>query len=502
MAVQFPQWEKKFLPNRKSEPPAPSPFARFFGDLNVRPKLMVLHNLFFLVLTVSVYLSLIPLFENRVAKAQARELSLLTKLFLDNQPLQLPGLEIYQYREGTAEALEIPPSVRNWLELHPGQIYNDRSAGVLYRLVPPTGQFRRLQTPKAFYDEVVERAKFTIFLVLGVLYTLAVAFLELAIMPRYVYRPIRRFLEADRAALRGDRAAELIPHEEIPGDEIGQIMLSRNATVRELRKRQRELAEALATLERTAAELQDKNRQLESARRSLMDQDRLATLGRLSASVAHELNTPLAVLIGSIEKLEETVPQAAAQERLGRMKRVALRLKRISESLLGFARARREAFEPVKVRDIVEEAWQLVAIDEKAADVVFVNTVPEHVRVTGNGDRLIQLFLNLVRNALDAVQAGGEIQVSARPLEEGGRRWHVISVADTGPGIPPEVLPEIFDAFVTTRLDARGTGLGLTVAEGIATQHGGSIQASNRPGGGALLEVKLPAEPDAQPPAS
>ncbi len=490
------------MSDRKVELSSVLPVATFFGDLNVRPKLLLLHNLFFLVLAASVYLSLIPLFESRVASARAREMSLLTRIFLDNQPLQLPGLELYQYREGTADALSIPQSIRNWLELHPGQLYNDQSAGFLYRLVPTTGQFRRLATPAAFYDEVVDRAKFTIFLVLGLLYALAIALLELTIMPRYVYRPIRRFLEADAAALRGDRVGELIPREEILGDEIGQIMLSRNATITELRKRQRDLARALETLEQTAAELKEKNRQLESARQNLMDQDRLATLGLLSASVAHELNTPLAVLIGSIEKLAETIPQAPAQERLQRMKRVALRLKKISESLLGFARARREVFEPVALRPVIDEAWSLVAIDEKAAEVTFENRVPPEAIVRGNADRLVQLFLNLIRNSLNAVAEGGLIRVSAVAQMEGGQGWQLVAVEDNGPGIPPEVLPEIFDAFVTTRLDARGTGLGLTVAEGIVTQHGGTIQASNRAGGGALLEVKIPAEDHAPTPAT
>jgi hypothetical protein len=145
-----------------------------FGDLNVRPKLMVLHNLFFLILTVSVYLSLIPLFESRVASAKGRELSLLTKLFLDDRPPDMPGLEVYDYREGTAEALQIPDNILNWLELHPGQIYRDSATQVMYRLIPGTGQFRRLQAPDIFYDSVVQRAKFTIFLVLGILYALAI----------------------------------------------------------------------------------------------------------------------------------------------------------------------------------------------------------------------------------------------------------------------------------------------------------------------------------------
>jgi two-component system NtrC family sensor kinase len=467
--------------------------ARSFGDLNVRPKFMVLHNLFFLVLAASVYISLIPLFETRVASAKGRELSLLSKLISEDRSLQVPGLEVYNYREGSAEALEIPEAAHNWLELHPGQVYRDTENSRIYRLTPATGQFRRMDAPNEFYDDVVQRAKMTLFLVLGVLYCLAILLLELVIMPRYVYGPIHRFLEADVAIQKGDRNAELIPDRVIYGDEIGQIMRSRNATVSELRKQERNLEEALEALEVTAEELKTKNAQLEAAKASLEEQDRLASLGLLSASVAHELNTPLAVLLGSIEKLTETVPSPVAQERLARMRRVAQRLKKISESLVDFARERKQEMEAVPLRALIDEAWSLVAIDEKSSQVSFRNCVEEPARAYGNADRLIQVFVNLLRNSLNAVDSEGTIRVASQPVAENGRRWTSISVEDNGPGIPAEVLPEIFEAFVTTRLDSRGTGLGLTVAEGIVTQHGGLITASNRNGGGARLEVKLPA---------
>jgi signal transduction histidine kinase len=114
--------------------------------------------------------------------------------------------------------------------------------------------------------------------------------------------------------------------------------------------------------------------------------------------------------------------------------------------------------------------------------------------VSGNPDRLAQVFVNLLRNALNALEApGGEIDVRVRPARRDGRDGFAITVEDNGPGIPEAVLPQIFDAFVSTRLDARGTGLGLTVAHGIVTQHGGTITARNRPEGGACLEVWLPA---------
>jgi signal transduction histidine kinase len=396
--------------------------ARSFGNLKVRPKLMVLHNLFFLVLTCSAYFSLIPLFEKLVADAQAREVS------------------IVQRTSGSQ----------------------------------PQGQsLTELKQSQRSYESAVKRAKLTLFLVLGSIYILAVLLLESAIMPLYVYRPLRKMLEADTATQSSDRDRELIPSEEILRDEIGQIMRSRNETVAALRRREDELATALRRLE---------------------EQDRLVSLGLLSASVAHELNTPLAVLNGSIEKLIETTSDSHTLDRLARMQRVAQRLQRISESLVDFSKTRKQQMEPLAVRPLVEEAWALVAIDERSSGVEFTNEVRAEDSVIGNSDRLVQVFVNLLRNALNAIEsASGRITVRSRRREIRGEPWISIAVEDNGPGISADVLPDIFDAFVTTRLDARGTGLGLTVAEGIVTQHGGTISASNRADGGACLEVSLPA---------
>jgi signal transduction histidine kinase len=358
---------------------SPKRVTRLFGDLKVRLKLMVLHNVFFLILALGVYFALYPY----------------------------------------------------------------------------------LSTP----------AKTNLFIVLGGIYILAVLVLETTIMPLYVYRPLQLMLEADQATQHGDRDRELISEAFIPADEIGHIMRSRNATVMELRKREEDLEEALRKLEA---------------------QDRLVSLGLLSASVAHELNTPLSVLQGSIEKLTETSDDAATLERLARMLRVTQRIRRISESLVDFSRVRKQHMEPVPLRHLIDEAWALVAIDKKAAASRFANHVDAGDVVTGNSDRLVQVFVNLLRNALYAVPSSGEIAVHSKRLNRNAQPWISVTVEDNGPGIAPDVLPDIFEAFVSTRLDAKGTGLGLTVAEGIIHQHGGTITASNRAQGGACLEVTLP----------
>ena len=389
--------------------------GKVFGNLKVRPKLMVLHNLFFLVLTAATYYSLIPLYDQLVTETGTRPVSI-------SEPN--PGANAEAARQAQRSALT--------------------------------------------------QARVRLFLVLGIIYLLAVILLESVIIPRYVYRPLRRMLQADSATQAGDREGELIPESEILGDEIGQIMRSRNDTVEALRKQEDELAAALRRIE---------------------EQDRLVSLGLLSASVAHELNTPLAVLNGSIEKLIETNQDAHTQERLARMHRVTQRLRRISESLVDFSRVRNTQMEPTSLRPLIEEAWALVAIDEKSSHMEFVDQTSVEHRVIGNPDRLLQVFVNLLRNALNAIGAdgSGRIEVHTRREQRDGRAAVVLTVEDNGQGIPASVLPDIFDAFVTTRLDAHGTGLGLTVAEGIVTQHGGAITASNRLQGGACLEVFLPA---------
>jgi len=396
-------------------------------------------------------------------------------------------LRHYDLRTGSADDFGLPAEALSFFRREPGAIWRMTSSSEhVYKRITDSEHFYQITLPVAFYSDSLLSAKQAVFSVLALIYMLAVLFLELVILPGYVYRPIRLMLDADDAAQAGDRSAEIVAEEQIPGDEIGQIMRSRNATVRELRAREDDL-------ERAARDLRSKNEMLESAKRSLEAQDRLVSLGMLSASVAHEMNTPLAVLHGSIEKLLETTGDAHARSRLERMKRVTGRLRQISAGLLDFARARRREYGPVELRPLIEEAWQLVAIDDKSAEVHFTNLVPVGEFVRGDAGQLVQVFVNLLRNALNAVGPGGLISTGSRAATLGAQAAYAIHVEDNGPGIPPEVLPDIFDAFVTTRLDARGTGLGLTVAEGIVNQHGGGITACNRGGGGARLEVVLPA---------
>jgi len=452
---------------------------RAFDGLKVRPKLIILHNVFFAVLAVSVYFSSIPLLSKQLEATRDREVRLYERMFREGlltvDQAKLDS-RIYELQVGSAEQLGLSDQGRRYLLGHPGEIWRQQS-DVVFRPGKSAGRFERLTLLFDVYDTSLRRARLSLFVVLGTIYVLSIAFLEFIIMPQYVYGPIRLMLEADHATQSGDRENELIDERFITKDEIGRIMQSRNSTVIELRRQEDDLASALQKIE---------------------EQDRLVSLGLLSTSVAHELNTPLAVLQGSIEKLLEIEKNTHTLDRLARMLRVTQRLRKISEGLVDFARLRTQETEAVFLRPIVEESWALVAIDEKASAVSFHNEIGENDAVPGNADRLVQVFVNLLRNALLAVPNEGEIRVQSKSLTRGNQEWICCTVLDNGPGIPSHVLNSLFKAFVSTRLDSRGTGLGLTVAEGIVTQHGGSITADNRPSGGAALRVLLP---KAKPPS-
>ncbi|MBV8705736.1 MAG: hypothetical protein JO182_15900 [Acidobacteriaceae bacterium] len=461
------------LSNCKAAKP-PNVLIRSFGGLRVRHKLAILHNIFFGVLAVSVYLSLIPLLSGHLEATREREFRMYAQMFssgLLNEQQSGADSSIYELRAGTAAKLHLSTEGLEFLREHPHAVWRQNSES-LYRLSQSPDRFLRLSLAPEFYDATLRRARWSLFAVLGTIYLLSIAVLEFIIMPQYVYQPLALMLDADAATQSDDRSHEMIDERFIMRDEIGQIMRSRNATVAQLRQQEDHLAGALQKLE---------------------EQDRLVSLGLLSTSVAHELNTPLAVLQGSIEKLIETKQDTLTQERLARMLRVTQRLRKISEGLVDFARVRRDETENVHLRPLIDESWTLVAIDEKAAVVNFINDVNAEHAVVGNADRLVQVFVNLLRNALLAVSNGGEIRAESKQQFKNGSRWICCTVLDNGPGIPAHVLNHVFEAFVSTRLDASGTGLGLTVAEGIVTQHGGTIIAANRAGGGAALEVMLPA---------
>ena len=250
---------------------------------------------------------------------------------------------------------------------------------------------------------------------------------------------------------------------------------------------ERELREARSRAER---------RQMED---QLMASDRMASMGMLAAGVAHEINNPLAAVMGNLSIICETLedPSASrhdlreAAEAAADALSAADRVRQIVRDVRIFSRGAEERSVPVDLHRVLDSTLRMAWNDirHRARVVRNFGAIPA---VMGSEPRLGQVFLNLVLNAAQAIPEGNALQNEIRlsTWMEGSRV--VIEVADTGTGIAPELLPHLFTSFVTTKAPGQGTGLGLSISRRIVNALGGEISAENRPGRGATFRVVLP----------
>lgn len=231
---------------------------------------------------------------------------------------------------------------------------------------------------------------------------------------------------------------------------------------------------------------------IEAARARLVQSEKLAALGQLSASIAHEVRNPLAVIRSAAQSLGESVAGRDAEgERACRFITAEIdRLTSVVGSLLAFARPLRLDLKPVAVDELFDGALQLAAPDLTRAHVQVARPLPTApLRVRADVDLVRQVLVGLLVNAVEAVGRNGAITLDAHDREGAIE----IEVADSGPGVPTELRSRIFEPFFTTR--AKGTGLGLPIARQIIEAHGGKLDVGERRGGGARFTVRLPAAP-------
>jgi signal transduction histidine kinase len=216
--------------------------------------------------------------------------------------------------------------------------------------------------------------------------------------------------------------------------------------------------------------------------------DRLAALGRFASSVAHELRNPLTGIATGVQYLSRGFPEGDDRhESVAFILREVVRLNQIVQDLFTASRPRDLRLEPVSIRDVAERALRgLNPTPQDAGVTIVLEGADDWPGIVADADQLLQVFLNLIQNAVQATEAGGRIVVRAKPDGPGV----AIEVEDTGAGIRPEDLQRVFDPFFTTR--ARGTGLGLFVTHSIVQRHRGSIEALSELGKGTLFRVRLP----------
>ena len=235
--------------------------------------------------------------------------------------------------------------------------------------------------------------------------------------------------------------------------------------------------------------VEDVTQRLQMERR-LAASERLAGVGRLAANVAHELNNPLDGIMRLVNLARRTA-EPAGDERIARYLAEAnkglMRMVTIVRDLLEYARSTTRVEEPIALQDILAEAaGSAASAAEKAGVRIDVACDPDLPALRSGS--LYQVVLNLVKNAVEAMPGGGEVAVRARCEADA----LLIEVADSGPGIPDEHLPRIFEPFYTTKGQGKGTGLGLAISKDLVEKHGGTIAAANRPGGGAVFTVRIP----------
>jgi two-component system NtrC family sensor kinase len=234
--------------------------------------------------------------------------------------------------------------------------------------------------------------------------------------------------------------------------------------------------------------------------RKLMQADKLSSIGLLAAGVAHEVNTPLAVISSYAQMLAKQVSGDEAKSKL--LEKIAKQTFRASEivnSLLNFSRTSPTEFEEVDLNRVARETASLIEHQLKSARIeVAVDLDAAPVCIKGNSGKLQQVFLNLFLNARDAMEHGGTLRIHSR-AEDGTAR---IEVSDSGPGIPQEHLARIYDPFFTTKGAKKGTGLGLAVTYGIVKEHSGLIEVESRPGAGTRFHLQFPLVRKSVPAAS
>lgn len=230
----------------------------------------------------------------------------------------------------------------------------------------------------------------------------------------------------------------------------------------------------------------------------LAQADRLAGLGQMLSGVAHELNNPLATVVGFAQIARSLPPGPALEKRLGLVHEEALRCQRIVGNLLRFARRHDPERKPVALNEIVEATLGLfqyqLRVDGIRADRTLDRTIPA---VLADAHEIQQVLVNLLGNAHQAIRGAGRegrIEVRTYAAGDGGV---VLEVCDDGPGIPEAIRDRLFDPFFTTKEPGQGTGLGLSLVFGTVRAHGGSIEVESREGDGATFRISLPTTPPA-----
>ncbi len=224
----------------------------------------------------------------------------------------------------------------------------------------------------------------------------------------------------------------------------------------------------------------------------IIQSERLAAMGQMIGGFAHELNNPLTGILGMSELLQDSQTPEASRKQLETLQQQARRAVEIVQNLMYFSRPPAPGKAAIDLGELVQRTLHLHAYSLRKSNITVdflrENSIPS---VTGDAHQLMQVFLNLILNseqAMREVRDRGTLRIRLEKREKSV----AVTFQDDGPGIPSDILPNIFDPFYTTKRPGRGTGLGLSICKAILREHNGNVEAASGPGGGAVFTVTLP----------
>ena len=308
---------------------------------------------------------------------------------------------------------------------------------------------------------------------------------------RRVVGPVEALVEGTRRVAHDDLDVR-IP---IQGrGELAGLATSFNEMTSSMQRVENDLKQLNQDLEQ---KVEARTAELQRAQSALVQTEKLSSLGQLSASIAHEINNPLAGILTFakliMRQAEQDVPDEARRKvmlkNLGLIQRETERCSAIVRNLLDFARERPLQLRDVDLEKVVAESLQLIGHQLQLQNHQVVTRLAPVPPVHGDFGELRQAFVNLALNAMEAMGKGGRLEIRLSPEPDGA--GVELAIIDNGPGIPAELRTRIFDPFFTTK--EKGTGLGLSVVYGIVQRHRGSMELVSEPGQGTCFTLRFPA---------
>ena len=303
-----------------------------------------------------------------------------------------------------------------------------------------------------------------------------------------IINPLRTMVEATEKISRGDLSHKI---EVKSGDETGNLAGSFNRMTENLKDANEQLVDWGRTLER---KVDERTRELRDMQHSLVQSEKLASLGKLSAGIAHEINNPLGgILIYAHLVLEDMKEDDPERSNVEKIIKETTRCKNIVRDLLDFARPKEPRKDIVDVNELLNKSLAMMESQVQFRNVDIIKSLSSDLpKITADADQLQQVFINISINGAEAIENKGSLTL--KTYHDSMNNQVVIECTDTGCGIPEKHMDRLFEPFYTTKEVGKGTGLGLAVSYGIVTRHGGTITVDSKAGKGATFTIKLPVE--------